>query len=147
MSTYRCSAGKRHRPVTVAIGLALIVTCEILLFCVDLPARQWAVVPLPPGQVLEPPRGFWQVLARSVAINITPVCWVGYLLVADGVLELNSTEGAISVGNDANAFAINVGTGGAARTVTVGNATAASKILSKRSCLDSAFIISVPLTS
>lgn len=86
MSTYRCSSGKRHRPVTVVIGLALIVTCEILLFCVDLPARQWAVVPLPPGQVLEPPRGFWQVLARSVAINITPVCWVGYLLVADGVL-------------------------------------------------------------
>lgn len=39
-----------------------------------------------------------------------------------GVLELNSSAGAISIGDDAVAQAINVGTGAAARTITVGNA-------------------------
>lgn len=42
---------------------------------------------------------------------------------ASGVLELNSTGAAISIGNDANAFGINVGTGAAARTITIGNNT------------------------
>lgn len=44
---------------------------------------------------------------------------------AVGVLELNSSAAAISVGNDANNFAVNVGTAGT-RTVTVGSATAGS---------------------
>lgn len=43
------------------------------------------------------------------------------LLDSDGVLELNASAGAISIGNDANAFAINVGTGAAPRTITIGN--------------------------
>ena len=47
---------------------------------------------------------------------------------ADGVLELNSSAGAISIGNDAVAAAINVGTGAAARTITVGNATGATAL-------------------
>jgi hypothetical protein len=45
-----------------------------------------------------------------------------------GVLELNSSGAAISIGNDANAFAINVGTGGAARVITVGNITGATQV-------------------
>ena len=48
------------------------------------------------------------------------------LLDADGVLELNSSAGAISIGNDAVAQAINIGTGAAARTITVGNTTGAT---------------------
>lgn len=45
------------------------------------------------------------------------------LLDADGVLELNSSAGAISIGNDADAQGINVGTAGV-RTILMGNASA-----------------------
>lgn len=45
-----------------------------------------------------------------------------------GVLELNSSAGAISIGNDANTGAINIGTGAAARTITVGNVTGATAL-------------------
>jgi hypothetical protein len=48
---------------------------------------------------------------------------------ATGVLELNSSVGAIGIGNDANTGAINVGTGAAARTITVGNNTGASGLV------------------
>lgn len=47
---------------------------------------------------------------------------------AVGVLELNSSGAAIGIGNDADAFAINVGTGGAARTITMGNVTGATAV-------------------
>ena len=47
---------------------------------------------------------------------------------SDGALELNSSTGAISIGNDAIAQNINIGTGAAARTVTIGNATGATAI-------------------
>ena len=50
------------------------------------------------------------------------------LLDADGVLELNSSAGAISIGNDADEQAINVGTGAAARTITVGNVTGTTAV-------------------
>jgi len=45
-----------------------------------------------------------------------------------GVLELNSSGGVISIGNDAVAQAINVGTGAAARTITIGNVTGATGV-------------------
>lgn len=45
----------------------------------------------------------------------------------DGV-EINSSGGAINVGNDADTGAINVGTGAAARTITVGNTTGATGV-------------------
>lgn len=50
------------------------------------------------------------------------------LLDADGVLELNSTGGAINIGNDADAQNINVGTGASVRTITIGNATGATTL-------------------
>jgi len=45
-----------------------------------------------------------------------------------GLLELNSSGGAINIGNDANTGAINIGTGAAARTLTMGNATGATSV-------------------
>lgn len=51
------------------------------------------------------------------------------LLDADGVLELNSSAGIIGIGSDADAFDINVGTGGAARVITVGNVTGATQVV------------------
>jgi hypothetical protein len=51
------------------------------------------------------------------------------LLDADGVLELNSSAGAIGIGNDADAQAINIGTGAADRVITVGNSTGATHVV------------------
>ena len=45
-----------------------------------------------------------------------------------GAMSLNSSSGAINVGNDADAQAINIGTGSAARTMTVGNTTGATSV-------------------
>ena len=45
----------------------------------------------------------------------------------DGV-ELNSTSGAISIGNDANSGAIDIGTGASARAITIGNGTATTGV-------------------
>ena len=45
-----------------------------------------------------------------------------------GAMSLNSTAGAINLGNDAVAQDINIGTGAAARTITVGNATGATSV-------------------
>lgn len=50
------------------------------------------------------------------------------LIDAAGVLELNSSAGVISIGNDAIAQNIDIGTGGAARTITLGNVTGATAV-------------------
>ena len=42
---------------------------------------------------------------------------------ATGAISLNSSGGAINIGNENNAKSINVGTGSSARTITLGNAT------------------------
>ncbi|OGY24411.1 MAG: hypothetical protein A2172_01730 [Candidatus Woykebacteria bacterium RBG_13_40_15] len=51
------------------------------------------------------------------------------LLDSAGVLELNSSAGVISIGNDAVAQNINIGTGAAARTITIGNTTTTTGIV------------------
>lgn len=51
------------------------------------------------------------------------------LIDSAGVLELNSSAGVISIGNDAVAQAINIGTGAAARTITIGNSTGATSLV------------------
>ena len=42
------------------------------------------------------------------------------LLEADGVIELKSSAGAISIGNDAVAQNINIGTGASSRIINIG---------------------------
>ena len=74
-------------PLTLWIGVGVIAVAELLLLGVDLPARGWATVPEVAARDLPQPRGLWQRLGRSVAENMTPLCWVGYLLVFDGLLE------------------------------------------------------------
>ena len=66
---------------------------------------------------------------NNSAGNITLASAAGTVLVdAAGVVELNSSAGAISIGNDAVAQAINVGTGAAARTLTIGNTTTTTAV-------------------
>lgn len=45
-----------------------------------------------------------------------------------GTTTINSTGGTLSIGNNANAFGINIGTGAAARTITIGNTTGATAV-------------------
>lgn len=47
---------------------------------------------------------------------------------SSGALALNSSAGAINIGNDAVAQAMNIGTGAAARTITIGNVTGATAV-------------------
>ena len=50
-----------------------------------------------------------------------------YTVDAGGVLELNSDGGAISIGNDANNFGMNIGTAGS-RVINIGNTNASSAV-------------------
>jgi hypothetical protein len=50
---------------------------------------------------------------------------------ATGALSLNSSGGAINIGNDANTGAINIGTGAAARDMLIGNNTGATDMILK----------------
>lgn len=51
------------------------------------------------------------------------------LIDAAAALELNSSGGVISIGNDAVAQNINIGTGAAARVITIGNTTGATGVV------------------
>ena len=48
---------------------------------------------------------------------------------AVGAITLDSSAGTIGIGVDADAFAINIGTGASARTITLGNATGATSLV------------------
>ena len=57
---------------------------------------------------------------------LTAQCDLQCDLDSQGIMSINSSAGAINVGNDAVAQALNLGTGAAARVITVGNAASAS---------------------
>lgn len=80
-------------PLTLFFGVALILFCEVFLF-IDVQARGGAVVPLGPGEFIRPAQTTFNHIARWVALNITPLCWVGYLFTFDGLLtRLARTRG------------------------------------------------------
>lgn len=66
---------------------------------------------------------------NSTAGNVIIDGGVDVTIDSGGVLELNSNTGIIGIGNDADAFNINVGTGGAARVITAGNVTGATSVV------------------
>jgi hypothetical protein len=69
--------------LTLAIGAAVIVLAQALL-AIDVMQRGGAIVPREP---LPDPSGSLRMATRWIAINMTPVCWIGYLLLVDGLLE------------------------------------------------------------
>lgn len=71
-------------PGTLLAGLGLIVASAALLG-LDLVLRGGAVQPT---ELLPPPEGPVGWLSRQAAVNMTPLCWVGLLLVLDGLLTL-----------------------------------------------------------
>lgn len=74
-----------RRPVTLWIGAAVIVAAEVLL-ALDVAARGVAVLPAGSGETVAAPQGALGVVARWVAVHMTPVCWCAYLLLFDGLL-------------------------------------------------------------
>ncbi|MHC4947259.1 MAG: hypothetical protein ACYTG1_03220 [Planctomycetota bacterium] len=71
-------------PATLLLGLAVITAAEVLLF-IDVAGRGGAVAPRDP---IGDPSGLIGSVARAVALNMTPICWIGYLLLLDGLLEV-----------------------------------------------------------
>ena len=76
---------KARPPITLWLGIALILACEALLF-VDVRGRGVAILPASAHEIVLAPQGVVGHVARWVAINMTPLCWVGFLLVFDGLL-------------------------------------------------------------
>ncbi len=76
-------------PVTFWAGAAIIAACEALLWS-DVRHRGVAVLPALPHETALPPQGAAGEIARWVAVHMTPLCWVGYLLLADGLLHRRS---------------------------------------------------------
>ena len=85
-------------PVTLIIGFAIITFCEVMLFTVELPARDWKVIGpssihvMGKGQgssairELPAPKNSLESRGRWVAMIMTPLCWMAYLLLFDGLL-------------------------------------------------------------
>src|SRR5438874_10294339 len=102
---------RRRPPLTMIVGLLLIVSCEALLFIdVQRRAAGATVVPLPAGVKLPRFEGNLQHAARLAAFNITPICWLGYLLTFDGLLTwlgwLRSQKRLSPIRGRPNRFAI-----------------------------------------
>lgn len=74
-------------PVTLWLGAGLIIVCQALL-AVDVARRGAAVLPPDAGQLVVGPHGALEHTARWVSVNMTPLCWSGYLLLADGILVM-----------------------------------------------------------
>ena len=79
-------------PLTLWLGAAVIVTAEVLLF-VDVARRGVAVLPPPAPDMITVPTGGLAHLAHWVAVNMTPICWVGFLLLMDGLLAWRGRRG------------------------------------------------------
>ena len=87
-SLYANPSHTRHAnaPLTLWLGLGLLGVLHALLW-LDVVNRDGVVIPWDGFRDdLEGPWGRLGTLARYVAVNITPLCWVAYLLVADGLL-------------------------------------------------------------
>jgi len=72
---------------TFWLGLAVILVCEVLLW-LDVQWRGGAVVsPDRPAVALPSPETTLEHVARWVAMYTTPICWLAYLAMFDGLLE------------------------------------------------------------
>ncbi len=79
----------RRLPWTLVLGLLIIFTCEALLF-VDVHNRGHIIISpeFPDPSQLPRPETTLAWIARYVAVNMTGLCWLAYLLVFDGLLTM-----------------------------------------------------------
>jgi hypothetical protein len=80
-------------PITLVLGLAVIIIVETLLFAdvavtgrgaIHTAAGAAAILNVAPTSILGD-------LARIAAVNITPIAWSGYLLALDGILTMQQS--------------------------------------------------------
>lgn len=76
--------------MTLALGLGSILILEALVF-LDVVMRGWAVAPY---EALAAPRNTAQAVGRWVAHDVTPLCWVAYVVMLDGLLSRPSRNAA-----------------------------------------------------
>jgi hypothetical protein len=68
--------------LTLFAGIGVILAVETMLL-LDVRLRGGGLVP---RSVLPTPDGALEAIARWSAVNMTPIAWIGYLLIADGLL-------------------------------------------------------------
>jgi len=71
-------------PATLWLGLGVIALAEVFIL-IDYFARGQVIVG-PGSMTLPRPEGSVERVARFVAVNMTPICWAGYLLLFEGLL-------------------------------------------------------------
>jgi len=79
----------RKIPRTLVAGLLIILICQALLFTDVWLTGRGPVHTQAAAEAIKhdhPPAGILAVLARRVAINMTPLAWAGYLICLDGLL-------------------------------------------------------------
>lgn len=84
-------ARPRRVPLTLCIGLLIVLACEALLWTDVVLTARGAVRTEDQITALPRPDGWIAHAARFVAPNMTPLAWFGYLLLLDGVLVLQRT--------------------------------------------------------
>jgi hypothetical protein len=78
----------RRIPVTFVVGLVIIVSAEIFLFLDVRLTRRGTVETESQVQAIlaQEPDGLLGTVAREVAVNMTAIAWIGYLLLLEGLL-------------------------------------------------------------
>jgi hypothetical protein len=88
---------RRRVPITLWIGLCIVLTCEALLFTDVFRTPRWIVKT--DAQILALPRPTdtlgW--MSRFVAPNMTPLAWFGYIIFLDGVLVLQRSGSPVRI--------------------------------------------------
>ena len=86
-------AARRRIPATLWIGLAIIMICEIFLFT-DLALSHRSAIHSQRAyeqlKIDHPPTTLLARSARLVAVNMTPLAWIGYIIFLEGILTLQS---------------------------------------------------------
>ncbi len=79
---------QRRRPLTLFLGLAILIAAELLLIAdMRMTGRGVVARDTPAAELATPETAIAQV-ARWTARHMTPIAWTGYLLFAEGVLTM-----------------------------------------------------------
>lgn len=82
-------------PVTLVLGLAIILAANVFLF-LDVVWRGGAIIPY---EDPIPAEAAVARIARWISVSTTPICWSGLLLILDGVLNRLSKKSSESCDN------------------------------------------------
>ena len=94
---------KRHIAATAWLGLAIIAAAEILLFRDVQLTHRGALETQGAILALSYPQSPLATLVRWTAIFMTPIAWLGYVMILDGLLA--TTSGGSPIRRRPNAFA------------------------------------------